>query len=249
LVIVLAVTVAIKGSIENTITSEKVTVLNPRGIPPPIEMIPMAPRLKTLEGKTIYLAGINFPPLHQGMIEIHSILTERYPKTKFILKVKKGSYLVNDQELWDEIKEKGDGAIVGIGQLDTNAPATVIFSSILEKMGIPTAPVVTAGFPNLIRSFAYKKGMPELRLTFIPHPSARPVEVQQEYIKGKDPISGNQSLNKSLRSLPNREQTKNSIAPEFSITSDVKADTPRTWPGSSQKRMDRWSSDTLPTAV
>ncbi len=52
----------------------------------------------------------------------------------FILKVKKGSYLVNDQELWDEIKEKGDGAIVGIGQLDTNAPVTVIFSSILKKM-------------------------------------------------------------------------------------------------------------------
>ena len=191
LVIVLAVTVVIKGGIENTIAGEKVTVLNPRGIPPPIEMIPMAPRLKTLEGKTIYIAGINFPPLHQGMIEIHRILTEKYPKTTFILKVKKGSYLVNDQELWDEIKEKGDGAIVGIGQLDTNAPATVIFSSILEKMGIPTAPVVTAGFPNLTRSFAYKKGMPELRLTFIPHPfSARPIEVQREYIKGKDPISG-----------------------------------------------------------
>jgi len=191
LVIVLAVTVVIKGGIENTIAGEKVTVLNPRGIPPPIEMIPMAPRLKTLEGKTIYIAGINFPPLHQGMIEIHKILTERYPQTTFILKVKKGSYLVNDQELWDEIKEKGDGAIVGIGQLDTNAPATVIFSSILEKMGIPTAPVVTAGFPNLTRSFAYKKGMPELRLTFIPHPfSARPIDVQREYIKGKDPISG-----------------------------------------------------------
>ncbi len=202
LVIALAASVVIQGNIKNTMTSEKVTVLNPRGIPPPIEMIPMAPRLDTLEGKTIYVAGINFQPLHQGMIEIHRILTEKYPKTTFILKVKKGSYLVNDQELWDEIKEKGDAAIVGIGQLDTNAPATVIFSSILEKMGIPTAPVVTAGFPNLTRSFAYKKGMPELRLTFIPHPfTARPVEVQREYIRGKDPISGKPIIEQIVEAL------------------------------------------------
>jgi hypothetical protein len=172
-------------------TSDKVSVLSPRGIAPPIQLIPLAPRLDTLEGKTIYIAGINFRPLHQGLVEIHRILTERYPKTTFILKVKEGSYFVNDQKLWDEIKEKGDGAIVGIGQLDTNAPATVIFSSILEKMGIPTAPVVTAGFPHLTKSFAYKRGIPQLRLTFVPHPfTARPVEVQREYIEGNDPING-----------------------------------------------------------
>jgi hypothetical protein len=172
-------------------TSNKVSVLSPRGIAPPIQLIPLAPRLDTLEGKTIYIAGINFRPLHQGLVEIHRILTERYPKTTFILKVKEGSYFVNDQKLWDEIKEKGDGAIVGIGQLDTNAPATVIFSSILEKMGIPTAPVVTAGFPHLTKSFAYKKGIPQLRLTFVPHPfTARPVEVQRQYIEGNDPVNG-----------------------------------------------------------
>ncbi|MEJ2110188.1 MAG: hypothetical protein P8Z37_09810 [Acidobacteriota bacterium] len=43
---------------------------------------------------------------------------------------------------------------------------------------IPAAPVVTAGFPDLIISFAYNKGIPELRLTFVPHPfTARPVEL------------------------------------------------------------------------
>ena len=97
LVIVLAVIAVAKGFIQINMANKKVTVLNPRGIAPPIEMIPMAPRLDTLEGKTIYVAGINFPPLHQGMIEIHRILTERYPKTTFILKVKEGSYLVNSR--------------------------------------------------------------------------------------------------------------------------------------------------------
>ncbi|MBN2073916.1 MAG: hypothetical protein JW762_00040 [Dehalococcoidales bacterium] len=196
-------------------TGQKITVLNPRGIAPPIQLIPMAPRLDTLEGKTIYLAGINFRPLHQGLVEIHRVLTERYPKTTFILKVKEGSYFVNDQKLWDEIKEKGDGVIIGVGQLDTNAPAVVIFSSILEKMGVPTVPVVTAGFPGLTKSFAYKKGIPELRLTFIPHPfSARPVELQRKYIEGNDPISGRPIIEQIVDALTKSttaEETKTGV--------------------------------------
>ena len=37
-----------------------ITVLNPLGQPPPVELIPMAPRLDTLEGKTVYLVDQGF---------------------------------------------------------------------------------------------------------------------------------------------------------------------------------------------
>jgi len=58
-------------------------------------------------------------------------------------------------------------------------------------MGVPTAPVVTNAFPDLIRNFAYKKGVPKLRFTFVPHPFAnRPFEVHRRYLEGSDPISG-----------------------------------------------------------
>ena len=39
----------------------KITVLNPRVIQPPIRLIPMAPRLDTLDGKTIYVVDTKYP--------------------------------------------------------------------------------------------------------------------------------------------------------------------------------------------
>src|SRR5579863_10644547 len=39
----------------------KVEALNPKGTPPPIQLVPMAKRLDTLDGKTIYLIGDGFP--------------------------------------------------------------------------------------------------------------------------------------------------------------------------------------------
>ncbi len=182
--------------------SKKIAILNPRGAAPPIQLIPMAPRLGTLEGKTIYIIDINFRPMHQGLVEIQKTLASRYPKTTWTLKVKEGSYFVDDPKLWSEVKDKGDGAIVGIGQLDTNAPAVVIFSSILERLGIPTAPVVTEAFPDLTRSFAYKKGMPRLRLTFLPHPFAnRPIELQRRHLYGNDPINGKPIMDELVDAL------------------------------------------------
>ena len=74
--------------------------------------------------------------------------------------------------------------IIGVGQLDTCAPSVVIFCSMLEKMGIPTAPVITEAFPELTKNFAYKKGMPGLRFTFIPHPFAnRPLKCTGNILK------------------------------------------------------------------
>src|SRR5437870_13815194 len=38
-------------------TSEKITVLNPMGFAPKVVKKPLAPRLSTLDGKTVYLAA------------------------------------------------------------------------------------------------------------------------------------------------------------------------------------------------
>jgi hypothetical protein len=39
----------------------KIEAPNPRGEPPAIELIPMAPRPKSLDGKTVYLVSDGFP--------------------------------------------------------------------------------------------------------------------------------------------------------------------------------------------
>jgi hypothetical protein len=171
-------------------TSNKVTVLNPLGVAPPIHFIPLASRLETLKGKTIFIVDMMFPRTQQFFEEMQKLLSEKYPDTKFELRHKTGSYFNNDPELWAEIKQNGHGVIMGIGQLDTCSPSVIIFCSILESMGLPTAPVITQAFPELTRKFAWKKGIPGLRFTFVPHPFAnRTIEVHRNYLNGNDPIN------------------------------------------------------------
>jgi hypothetical protein len=93
----------------------KITVLNPLGQPPAIARVPMAPRLESLDGKTIYIVDIGFTDTHQFLTEMQKLLSLRYPKTTWIVRTKIGTYFENDPKLWDEIKEKGSGMIMGVG--------------------------------------------------------------------------------------------------------------------------------------
>ena len=93
----------------------KITVMNPRGIQPPIRLIPLAPRLDTLDGKTIYLVDIRYQRSRDFVEELHKVLKERFPKTNWVLKDKFGGNMDDDPKLWAEIKEKGHGAIVLLG--------------------------------------------------------------------------------------------------------------------------------------
>ena len=93
----------------------KVTVLNPLGQPPAIERVPMAPRISDLDGKTIYIVDIGFSATHQLLTELQDLLSERYPDTTWIVRNKIGTYFIDDPKLWEEIKEKGHGMIMGVG--------------------------------------------------------------------------------------------------------------------------------------
>jgi hypothetical protein len=91
----------------------KVRALNPRGSLPPIRLASMAPRLASLDGKTVYIISASFgEPL---MPEMQKVLTETYPKTTWVLRNKPGSYFDDDPKLWAEIKEKGQAMIMGVG--------------------------------------------------------------------------------------------------------------------------------------
>lgn len=93
----------------------KITVLNPRGIQPPIRLIPMAPRIDALDGKTIYVVDTKYPLTRPFVEEVYKIFRDKYPKTNWIFREKIGSYFDDDPKLWQEIKEKGHGMIMAIG--------------------------------------------------------------------------------------------------------------------------------------
>jgi hypothetical protein len=95
--------------------AEKYTVIDPRGQPPARQQTPMAPRLDTLDNKKVYIVNVNWPYTRQFGDELCKVLSGRYPKTKFEPRDKAGTYMADDPELWKEIKEKGNAAILTTG--------------------------------------------------------------------------------------------------------------------------------------
>ena len=91
------------------------TVLNPLGTPPPIKLLPMAPRLDTIKGKTIYIVNDGYPGSNILLGELKAVMEERHPDTTFIYREKPRGMGGEIQELWDEISEKGDAMILALG--------------------------------------------------------------------------------------------------------------------------------------
>lgn len=94
----------------------KITVLNPLGTPPPIKLKTMAPRLDTLDGKTIYIVDDGFVGGDNLLLEMVDWFKANQPKTTVVFKRKGGGgFDVEDPKLWAEIKEKANGVIIGMG--------------------------------------------------------------------------------------------------------------------------------------
>ncbi len=95
---------------------EKITVLTPLGSPPSIKLKTMAPRLDTLDGKTIYVVDDGFVGGDNLLYEMVDWFEDNYPKTTMVFKRKGGmGFAAEDPALWAEMKEKADAIIIGLG--------------------------------------------------------------------------------------------------------------------------------------
>lgn len=168
-----------------------VQILNPRGTPPPITLIPMAPRLDTLSNKTIYIIDVNFPATETFYPALKEVLSERYPQVNWIVKRKFGSFFDDDPKLWAEIKEKGHGAIIGPGHMGSLIPAVIAWCISLEKMGVPAIPLICDMFPEIAKKAAFEKGIPDIRITYIPSNILNvSVSEHRKKFEGIDSITG-----------------------------------------------------------
>ncbi len=93
----------------------KITVLNPTGYPPKVTRKPLAPRISTLEGKTVYLVDARFDDSDIFLKQMQAWFAEHMPnvKTKFVQM--SNVYTQDDPKTWEEIKANGDAAIIGVG--------------------------------------------------------------------------------------------------------------------------------------
>jgi hypothetical protein len=94
---------------------DKITVLNPMGYPPKVIHKPLAPRLETLDGKTVYLVDCRFDDSEVFLKQMQAWFAEHMPSVKTVFKPISSVYLKDDPTTWEEIKANGDAAIIGVG--------------------------------------------------------------------------------------------------------------------------------------
>jgi hypothetical protein len=123
--------------------NEKLTVLDPRGQPSGIfgrrlnvdspmhaihdptyqprdtaealSSLKMAPRLDTLDGKTVSLVNTGFAGGKEFIEELDGWFKRNKPAVKTVVHHKKTSMFTDDPELWAEIKANSDAVVFGVG--------------------------------------------------------------------------------------------------------------------------------------
>ncbi len=99
-----------------TSRSTLTTVVDPRGqMTAAVEPQPLAPRLDTLEGKTVYIIDVGFGGGWEFLEEARDWISRRHPGLRTVLEHKKGIMFVDEPDTWREISEKGDAVIFGVG--------------------------------------------------------------------------------------------------------------------------------------
>ena len=95
--------------------SAKLETLNPKGMPPSIDLIPMAPRLDSLDGKTVYLVSDGFAGADRFLNQISIWFSKHVPSVTTVYRLKAGGLAGDDPALWAEIKAKGNAMIMAYG--------------------------------------------------------------------------------------------------------------------------------------
>jgi hypothetical protein len=173
-------------------SEEKITVFNPMGYPPKINKKTPATRPESLDGKTIFLVDCRFDDSVELLKQVQNWFGEYMPAVKTKIISLSATYQHDDPKTWEEIKAKGDAAIVGVGHCSTCAPGVATHAITLEtKYGVPTVALHTDKFDRVVASVTKMAGLPDAPRAFVPQPvMGKSTAELKAYVYGKDPITG-----------------------------------------------------------
>ena len=185
------------------IVKDKIVCFNPVGYPPKVQQKTLAPRLESLDGKTLYLVDSRFDDSIELLKEVANWFAGHMPGVTVKLVSLAGYYGRDDQELWTEIKANGHAAIIGVGHCSTCAPAVSTHAITMEtKFGIPTVAIHTGMFDKVVRSVTRMGGLPDAACVFVPQPvMGKTASELAAYVNGNDPITGRPVMQEVVQAL------------------------------------------------
>jgi hypothetical protein len=184
-------------------SAEKITVLSPVGYPPKINRKTAAPRLESLDGKTIYLVDCRFDDSIELLKQVQAWFARHMPGVATRIISLSATYQKDDPKTWQEIKANGHAAIVGVGHCSNCSPAVATHAITLEtRYGVPTVGLHTDKFDRVVESVTRMAGLPQAPRAFVPQPvmGKTPGELAA-YVNGKDPITGRPVMQEIIEAL------------------------------------------------
>ena len=87
------------------------------GTPPPVTLKPQAPRLNTLDGKTVYFLNTGYIGSDRLMAVMMDWFKANYPKTNVVYRDSSNGVGLSslNEAMWAEVAEKADAVIAGLG--------------------------------------------------------------------------------------------------------------------------------------
>jgi hypothetical protein len=182
---------------------EKITVFNPVGYPPKVNKKAGAPRPESLGGKTVYLVDCRFDDSVELLKQVQAWFGDHMPNVNTKMISLSATYQHDDPKTWEEIKAKGDAAILGVGHCSTCAPAVATHAITLEtRYGVPTVALHTEKFDRVVQSVTKMAGLPDAQRAFVPMPvMGKSAEELRAYVYGKDPITGRPVMQEVIAGL------------------------------------------------
>lgn len=174
------------GNCEGDESAGMFNVLSPVG-QSSVEMIDMAPRLETLDGKTIALVGGSFMA-SVTHVELKRLILESFPTATVYVLSEIGSaglfpgprvHKPQVERFQQRLIEYGvDAVISGNGGCGICTPKETGSCIAAEYIGIPSVMIAAPGFDTQARTTAYNNGVPALRVAVYPGAFASHTEEQ-----------------------------------------------------------------------
>ena len=193
-----------------------------------VEMIDQAPRLETLDGKTIAVVGVSFMTSVTHP-EIKRLILENYPTARVILTDEigicgpypaPGVRRKSVEEFQQKLRElKVDAVISGNGGCGLCTPKETGACIAAEYLGIPSVLIAAPGFMDQARYTALNNGVPVMRVAL--YPGAFATQTAEELVRNTREILWPQIVDALTEPISDKERSDGASGSKGDIRDDA----------------------------